>query len=166
MSRQLGGLLAKQVGDTFEPALEIRCRQHGIGFQKIPNGCRRAYIRGRLTLIPCRTPFDFIICKDFRSATIDCKTIVGNTFTYSMCDPRQVTTLSEMGEHIPSGYVVWFRESDRIVFFSHIILRALQQRGSLSDTSGLYLGQIDSFNPTKILNLPVKSETQVLIDIK
>lgn len=160
MSRQSAGLLAKQVGNTFEELLELQCRQRGIGFKKLPDGCRRAYINGQLRLIPTRTPFDFILCKAGKAATVDAKTVQGQRFTFSQCDPKQVEALDDMGQHLPSGYVIWFRQSDRVVFFNHSILSSLRMRMALTDQEGLYLGQVDFFNPEKILNLPVKSQTQ------
>jgi len=154
------GKLSKQVGTTFEKVFEAHCSQRQIAFVKIPDGCRRVQTLAGLRLIPVKTPFDFFICKNGKSATLDCKTINGSNFTYSQCDQDQVTALSLTGEHIPSGYLIWFRETDRVVFFSVIMLRMLQRRTSLRDSDGMLLGNVDKFNPEIIFSLNVKPNTQ------
>ncbi|CAK9250664.1 unnamed protein product [Sphagnum jensenii] len=155
------GKLSKEVGTTFEKLFEVHCRQRQMAFIKIPDGCRRVSLGGLgVKLIPVKTPFDFFICKNGKSATVDCKTIDAALFKYSLCDQDQVNALTVTGEHIPSGYIIWFRETNRVVFFSVVLLRMLQQRTSLRDTDGLLLGDIDRFNPELILNLTVKPNTQ------
>lgn len=160
VSNQSRGLLAQRIGKTFEELLKMQCRRRGLGFKKIPSGCHYARIRGYLRLVPEKTPFDFIICKNLRSATIDCKTFEHDKLRYSDCIPHQVAGLADMGEHIPAGYVVWFRTTDRVVFFNHEKLQYLQARGSLEQSDGLYLGTGEDFDPEKILSFPVRNMIQ------
>lgn len=155
-----GGKLAKDAGKTFEKILELRCHQFGLGFKKIPDGCYRANFGGKVKLIPMKTPFDFIICKDGKAATLDCKTINSDRFAFSQIDESQLKHLSDMGEHLASGYLIWFRATDHVVFFSHKKLMQLTPGNSLTECDGFSLGLVDFFNPEHILDMVVKPELQ------
>ena len=145
------GHLARQVGNSFEAIFEVHCRQSQMGFTKIPDGCRRIKTPYGIKLVPCRTPFDYFICKDGRAAAIDCKTIDSDTFSYSAIDRHQAGALYEISSHVAAGYVVWFRTINKICFFNGNILMALTQRNSLKPEDGLFLGSIDRFHPEMII---------------
>jgi hypothetical protein len=151
-SNQIRGKKAKAVGRTFEELFEINCLHHGIGFKKIHDGCHRAYINGKLRLIPRKQPFDYFIFRNRLVASIDTKTVQGNTFTYTQCDQKQLEHLRDVAEQgIPSGLVIWFREVDCVVFFDVYQVLNLKSRSSLSYRDGLYLGKPTEFNIELIL---------------
>jgi hypothetical protein len=164
-NNQTGGKLAKDVGKTFELLFEAHTRQRGMGFVKIPDGAYRIKTPYGIKLVACKTPFDYFICKNGQAACLDVKTVESNRFSYSHCDRNQLESLDSMGSHVAAGYVIWFRTSDRVCFFSHIELNSLQRLSSLTDHGGLYLGSIDSFDPEKIISSYKPSSKQGVLKI-
>jgi hypothetical protein len=151
--RQRAGKLAKDAGTTFEMLFEAHCNRHQIGFVKIPDGCRRVRTSWGVKLVPVRTPFDFVICKQGMAAALDCKTINKTRFSYTALDLHQLEALAKISAHIVSGYIIWYRESDRVCFYTIEELRALKIKTSLKDSEGLYLGRAEDLDPSLILNL-------------
>lgn len=150
-TRQVGGLKAKKIGDTFEQIFKVACKIKGVGVVRIPNGCTRVRSGASLRLIPCRTPFDYVIAKDGFAAALDCKTIDQSTFSKSNVVPEQVESLAEIGQHIPSGYVIWFRPLDLVCFFPWQTLHSLSKGQGLKPADGVELGQIDNIEVERIL---------------
>ncbi len=160
MSRELSGYKAKQSGDAFEAIFHAMCNRFSIGCISIPDGCFRVKTPYGVKLKPCTTPFDYLICKDGRAAAIDCKTLNEDVFAYSCVVRHQLDSLTQSGQHIPSGYVVWFRPSGQIVFYDHHVLSQVQPRTSLKQTDGQIIGRIGYFEPERILNHVTKSTIQ------
>jgi penicillin-binding protein-related factor A (putative recombinase) len=146
-----GSHLAREAGKSFEALFEVHCRQKQMGFTKIPDGCYRIKTPYGIKLVACRTPFDYFICKNGRAAALDCKTINADSFSFSMLDKHQVEALYELGSHVASGYIIWFRISDKVCFFDSKILMGLVSRTALIPEDGLLLGSIDRFDPEKII---------------
>lgn len=152
-NRQRAGRLAKKAGEAFEQYFEAVCRRSQVTCVRIPDGCRSYKDRfGKLNLRRVKTPFDYMITKDGWTACIDCKTVDANTFSHSSIDPDQLRSLVETGKSVPSGYLVWFRKSDKVTFFNHKKLYEINRGESLKPEDGHFLGDIRTFNPVEILN--------------
>ena len=160
MKNSLRGHRAKSAGDTFEEIFQVICNRDGIICVDFPDGCTKVKTPYGLKLYPKNMPFDFMICRDGKSAAIDAKTVQGKTFEYSMITRHQLESLSEVGPHIPSGYVVWFREIDKVVFFDYLKLISVASRTSLKPEDGIMLGTIGNARLVKVLTHETKPTYQ------
>jgi penicillin-binding protein-related factor A (putative recombinase) len=149
------GLKAKEIGDLFEKILMASCLQHRISCVRIPNGTRLFKTKSGVVLPKLtKSPFDFIVAKRGLSACIDTKTIDSGNFSYSMIKLHQVISLINLhDELIPSGYLVWFRDIDQMVFFDAKKLYHLKRRESLKPEDGLMLGTKGNFSVEPILSI-------------
>lgn len=161
--RQLGGHKAKGAGDAFETHFECTVRSKGCIIIKIPAGGRMVRVKpGKdgLKWIPKKAPFDYVMAKNNLSAFIDTKTTEGKAFKFSDIDQDQLRWLTYGGDAVAAGYVIWFREVDKVTFFNWAILKDLKPRESLKPDGGLLLGSIERYNPEAILSLqPAKRQT-------
>lgn len=147
-TRVLAGKTAKSAGVTFEIMFERECAKNQVICVRMPDGCRvRTGPQGRPVLTRVQTPFDFFFTKNGKSSCIDCKSKESGNFAYSDLTMHQVMSLQKISKSINSGYVVFFRDKDKVVFFSAEKLNLLKRRESLSADDGLLLGDSDDFNP-------------------
>lgn len=97
--------------------------------------------------VPQKTPFDFIASKNGRALVFDAKTLNGETFPKSACEPHQVEALLKFeASKLTAGYIVFFRALDSVVFFSASRLKQLAPRCSLKSSDGIKLGSGTSLN--------------------
>lgn len=151
-TRAQAGYIANKMGSAFEELFKAACNRSSVIWKRIPNGCRTYRDKfGKLQTKWVKTPFDFIITARGLSAVIDCKTIDSETMTYSFIKDHQLDALLDMGVSINSGYVVWFRPVDCVVFFSAFRMNRLKPDQSLKFTDGLQLGSVSDFNTEPIL---------------
>jgi len=151
MRLKTGGAKSQEIGATFESMVEIHCLQHRIACLKIPEACRKAKNKmGHWVIKPIKSPFDFIAAKDGQTVCFDAKTIDSKTFPRSQINFDQVEKLELIGQGTEAGYVIWFRPSDRVVFFDWRRLSSIVRGDSLKDDEGLYLGDGNSFNVGRV----------------
>lgn len=153
-NKKIQGALARQVGQDFEDMFTARCNYSKMVCVRIPDGGKTIKVKNILRVVKTKSPFDFIIGQNGKNAAIDCKTVQGKSFAYSSIDNSQLKWLSYTSNTMVSGYVVWFRETDDVVFFNHKLLAGLKKRESLKYCEGLALGSISRFNPTLIIQHP------------
>jgi hypothetical protein len=152
LSRRIAGSKSREYGQLFEKRLESACHRMGVAFVRIPDGCIMVRGRGGM-VIPKRvkTPFDFVISMQGRSAFIDCKTIESGNFTHSMITSHQVNSLMTMeNAQNLAGYVVWYRDVDKIIFYQASVLKALKPKQSLDLNDGIFLGRAQTFAPNRL----------------
>lgn len=140
-------MLAKAAGDGFEMLFFHTCMRHGITAIHIPPGCKNVKTKMGVVLKRVKTPFDFMLTNGAKVAFVDAKTKLGKTFCFSDLTHHQVhilKSLEDLGHK--TGYVVAFRELDKVVFFSSSKLSSLRKRDSLSPEDGEYLGRVNSFS--------------------
>jgi penicillin-binding protein-related factor A (putative recombinase) len=142
------GLIQKSFGDSFERLFHFQCcRTKGLAITRFPDGCK---VLRQNKIVRVKTPWDWIVSYNGKTALIDTKTTEGDTFPNSKIEHHQV---SEMYSHSiagnnNSGYVIWFRESDGVYFASSIILNnLLKVRGSLKPEILQFLGKSRDFKP-------------------
>lgn len=138
-----GGLRAKREGDAFQQFFFNACRAAGIYAIQFPEGCKRVMRNGRHALIQVKTPFDFILVGRGTSAYVDTKSIAAETVTYSFLTPHQVQVLGDVeARGLKAGYVVHFKLTNMVYFFSAKLLLSLRSRESLKPEQGEPLGHL------------------------
>ena len=149
-SRYFAGRKAKQSGDQFENIIEINARIKGLNLIKIWMGCERFGKGDNEILKKRKNPFDYIIQKpNDVPVFFDAKTRSGKTITYSdfyssKSTKHQVETMSGMADFgALTGFMVWFRELDRIYFIPIEKVENMKSRTSLGPDDGVDLGTLD-----------------------
>jgi penicillin-binding protein-related factor A (putative recombinase) len=106
-------------------------------------------------MIRVKTPSDWIITYGGMTALLDTKTTLGDSFPHSKIEPHQVEEMllhSQSGAK--SGYVIWMRKTDDIIFCSSALLASLLgKRGSIPaplNGGSNYLGKSALFRPKMI----------------
>jgi hypothetical protein len=151
-TRSQAGYFAKKVGDAFEELFKAACNRAQLVWIRVPNGAQLYKDKfGTLRTKLVQSPFDFLITANGLSAVVDCKTFEGNSLTYSQIKDHQLDALLKAGRSINSGYIVWFRELDAVVFFSAFRMNKLKEGQSLKFSDGLQLGSVSEFNPEMVL---------------
>lgn len=149
------GKAQQAFGSLFEELFHMTCgRTQGMAVTRFPDGCR---VVGKNKVIRIKTPCDWILTFGGVTALIDTKTTESDSFPFSKIEKHQV---KEMAIHAQSGarsgYVIWFRKSDDVVFMSSLFLLGLiNQRGSLKamNCSSSYLGKSRQFDPKMIFGM-------------
>lgn len=141
--RVKAGRLAKAVGEQFENFIISRSRANNITCVRIPDGCK--HVRGpkgySLKRVP--TPFDYVLLKNTKAVIIDAKTVDSEVFKYSSIIHHQMMSLYQCSKDaLASGYLVWHRPIDRVIFYHVDLLRSLKQRTSLNRMHGLDIGPV------------------------
>lgn len=136
------GNIQRMQGLQFENILQIHARQQGIHVEKMPLGARRI---GREKLIQIKTNYDFCLIHNGVCVFIDAKSYDSDRFAYSSITPHQVHALTRlMRAGVQSGYVVWHRPSNCVVFYDALKLDLLQPGQSISPLNGVYLGTFEN----------------------
>lgn len=152
MRRIQSGKKAKNNGELFEKILEHTTRFQDFHLIKIPEGGKFRKINGKPVITPMPSPFDFILlAKGGKAVYFDAK-VRAKTLPYSdifrnKTNYRQYQELLHcclMGN--VAGFLVWFHETDQVVFFEVGVVTDMEPRKSLSAEDGIILGtypQID-----------------------
>jgi len=147
LNRRRGGAIAKAYGNAFEALFMSACRHAGIHVVQIPMGAKVIRCRGKLTTIKVKTPFDFVLMKDGVTVMVDTKTVDGSTFPFSKITRHQLESLAHCEVFgVKAGYVVNFRETGQMAFFSSRVLSRLRPNASLIAEDGENLGNTRSPN--------------------
>lgn len=127
-------------GSLFETIFLKTCRSQGVAITRIPDGCRQVGKR----IIRVKTPWDWVVSYQNRTALIDTKTVNADVFIHSAITEHQV---NELFNHERSGalagYVIWLRLTNRVFFMpAYALMQALQAGGSFSESHvhATYLG--------------------------
>lgn len=143
--RSFAGLRAKRNGDNFETLFEARCRMYDVHYERVPNGCKQIAPN---RIIRVRTPFDYILAFDGKSAVVDLKSCEARSFGFSKIVPHQLQALKNLSIGMIAGYVV--NNLDGVFFVP------VQMLLSCNPGSGIDLRQCESlgkeikFNPSLI----------------
>lgn len=133
----------KRIGNSFESVFKNQALRQGWSVVRIPDGCLRI---NKNKIIPIKSPFDFVIGKDGVSVFLDCKTVEGDSFSFSKINPNQLKHLLFLHESkLQAGYLIYFRKSNRVLFSRAIDLVMVSKNESIKD-SGIPLGCISDFN--------------------
>lgn len=151
-ARRISGLRAKRNGQNFEMRFMAACNRYGVSATRIPDGCRRV---GARQLIPVKSPFDFVLSYQGKSAMIDTKSY-SDKMPHSGINEDQVRSM--LGHELQgsiAGYVIYLREEDVMVFTpASALLAKLKVRGSIGidDPQSVRLGTPGEFKPRLIFS--------------
>lgn len=149
--KQYGGRKAKTSGDEFENLIQSVGAIKKIKVIKIPSGARYVKTKTGLALAKARSPFDFILLKNGKAAFIDAKSINAERFPKSLITHHQALTLKDCElQGFPSGYLIYFRPLNRVVFFASQTLLTLPAGKSLTTADGLLIGSIYEMDLEKL----------------
>src|ERR1700677_1848263 len=141
LARSRQGANAKAFGSLFEKLFLTTCRGNGIAVTKIPDGCKQV---GRGGVIRVRTPWDWILTYNSRTAFIDTKTTHDAQFACSAIVEHQVLELSSHERAgALAGYVIWLRQTNRVFFMpASRLLFLMQAGGSFNEahSAAIFLG--------------------------
>jgi len=144
-ARQQAGLKAKREGQNWERSFEINCTEADIRFIRIPDGCKQL---GRFKLIRVKSPFDYLISYNGKTACIDLKSFgTGTRLTYSHINQNQLIALLNMRRDCLTGYVVFFRSVGKVVFYDSLLMNKLSKGESLEISQGHLLDNLGQSLP-------------------
>lgn len=140
-----------KIGASFEGKFKTLCDLASIIATRMPDGCR---VVGMNKLIRVKTPWDWILSYQSKTALIDTKTTEEKTFRHSLIESHQVCEMMRHSEAgVVAGYVVEFRELNKIVFYSCAQLYPLMNvRGSLTPEQGVALNNNSLFFIEKLFD--------------
>lgn len=141
------GLSSKKIGNSFEDLFKRAAQHQGFGILRIEDGCRRI---GLKKLIPVKQACDFVLVNRGLCAFIDTKTQGdGKTFPRANINLDQVNAIDGMCYHgATGGYVVWFRDINKVIFFDYELLKNAQAGIPYGD--GVDLGSFENFTLQRI----------------
>src|SRR3954467_8667995 len=116
------GAIQKSFGDSFEQLFFLVCnRTRGLAITRFPDGCK---VVGNNKLGRVKTPWDWVVSYNGKTALIDTKTTASNSFPHSKIEHHQVKEMSSqsLAGMAAAGYVIWFRQSDGVYFASSLFL--------------------------------------------
>jgi hypothetical protein len=136
----------KDAGNSFEKLFEKQCQLHGLWADKNHLKAQRMW-KGKLRALPSNLDFTVIDPRTGRVGFIDCKSFERSYLTYSELPDHQVTLAARYNEmQVPAGFVVFFRETDQVFFYSGGMVACSQ--GTRSTLwHGTYLGKWPDFDP-------------------
>lgn len=137
---------SKVIGNIFEQLFFRSAATQGIGILRIPDGCKRIPSKMGVKMIPVKTPCDYVVMHEGKCLLVDTKTQGGGqTFPKANINTNQVMSMNYMANHgALGGYICWFREIDRVIFYPSELLRLAES--GLHWEDGLYLGPIEEIN--------------------
>lgn len=144
-SRSFAGLRAKRNGDNFETLFESRCRMYDVHYEKVPNGCKQVAPN---RIIRVRTPFDYILGFEGKSAVVDLKSCEGSSFGFSKIVPHQLQALKNLSVGMIAGYII--NNSNGVFFASVQILLSCKSGQGINLESCERIGENFKFNPSLI----------------
>jgi len=135
----------KENGSLFESMFKARAQINGMLCEK--NHLTARYLPGgRVKVV--KSELDYrVVTQDGKVGYFDCKTLSGHSFTYSMIDEAQLErSVTHNYWRVPSGFIVWFRSSNQIVFYKGADIKLKGAGCSFEATDGRLLGRIENFD--------------------
>jgi len=147
-ARKIGGWKAQKEGKNWEAHWRFKCQRSSISVIRIPDGCQKMFMGGRLVLKAVKSPFDWILGFGNQTAFVDTKSIDADRLVHSKIIPHQVLAMETLARHgNVCGYVVFFRPVNKVVFVNSNLLAKLSPRSSIGHEDGLDLGTLEAFDP-------------------
>lgn len=140
------GNRTRVIGLEFENIILKQARMQGLYVRKEPIAARRF---GLKSLYQIKSDYDFklILPPLGICVFLDAKSTEDTKFVYSKLVPHQVGALLEIQRAgCLSGYLIWFRTINRVIFFDAEKLDKLQPRESLLPENGTDLGSFENMH--------------------
>jgi penicillin-binding protein-related factor A (putative recombinase) len=161
-NRVLAGKKAQSRGQEFELIVRARCKSLGITYTHHPTGCK-PFGRGRFHTI--KTGYDFTFFWNKKVCVVDAKALSKNALQKSAMRPHQVTALLEIEQAgFVAGYMIYFKTLHSVYFVKASQMYYLESGSSIPPDDMILLGDIGSFDLTKLFDLPTrKNEIERLV---
>jgi len=135
----------RDFGKAFEEIFLERAHANGLFARKNPLSCRHTWA-GRLQLIKGLLDF-MVISPQGIVGYFDTKSFGGDRFAYSDIDEGQLKMVDTFNKwNVPSGFVVYFRDMDRVVYYKAGDLYRKGPRSSFGPVDGQFIGTLFSFD--------------------
>jgi len=144
MGDAAGAEKSRSVGKSFEDIFKRQAQIQGVFIEKNPTACKLGW-NGRPVVIEGELDWKLIL-KGI-TGFFDTKTFDKPKFTYSSIKEHQIERAAlydELG--VPSGFVVWFREINKVVFYKGAVIKAGGARTSFTPADGKILGSWFDFS--------------------
>lgn len=149
----MADLTNREQGKIFEELFLKQAQRLGITCLRNYQTCRFLF-KGRVQVIPGQLDFT-LITQDGKVGFFDCKTFDSNHFTFSQLTEHQVIrSVLYNDNQVPSGFVVWFRPINSIVYFTGLTIAFKGSGSRFNSSDGIYLGRFEQFNLNIIMNKP------------
>ena len=146
MNKILAGKKAKSYGDVWEDMFRKVNEINGYRVVEFPDGARTIHTAQGAKTIRQKIAFDFLVNVGPKVFAIDTKTVMGATFPHSSIRPHQVNDMYKLEGPISTGYVVWYRKLDLVIFHNVKSLDSLKYGKSLKPEDGIKLGKSFQFD--------------------
>lgn len=142
----------RESGKTFELIYERACKLCGLWVEQNHLKAKRGW-KGKLIALESNLDFT-VIDPNGRTGFFDAKSFDGHSFKYSEIPSHQLELAARYNSwKVPAGFIVWFRDVDRVVFFSGASLEATGANNSFHWSVGLNLGGWARFDAALPLQL-------------
>lgn len=140
----------REDGVGFEHIFEKQARRNGLLPIKNELRCKMGW-NGKILLLPSDLDYKLINRRGV-VGYFDCKTFADASFNYSWIDKDQLDKAMLYNDwDVPAGFVVLFRATMQVVFFSGHRIAEKGPRNSFSPDDGMVLGGIFDFNLKMLL---------------
>lgn len=140
----------REQGKFFEERFFRQAGLNGLQAIKNPLSCKWAWTKLHLV----KGQLDYLLLKKKITAFIDCKSFVGEYFTFSGLDPHQVERAILFNEwEIPAGFVVWLRGDNTVTFFTGQKIAEFGERSRFTSADGVLLGSIEDFDLRRVFDV-------------
>lgn len=136
------GMKARAEGLGFESFLVNSFRSQNYRVIHLPQGAKYVHHKWKgLILSPVKMPFDMIVSCVGKAGFFDAKSVSDQNFPFSMITSHQVEFMLDLeADGHKAGYIVHFKESNNVIFFTATQLNSLKRRQSLKQDEGVLLG--------------------------
>jgi hypothetical protein len=144
-------------GKFFEQCFERFARYSGLFPKKTELSARWI---GPRKVQAIKSDLDFrLVNREGRVGYFDCKSFHGSKFRYSAIDRDQLRRALDLNDwNVPAGFVVFFREVNRVSFFSALSIALAGPGSSFSPEDGVSLGSLETLDLKPLLPLSGASE--------
>lgn len=141
----------RQEGKIFEDIFVRQAMRNGLLPIKNYLSAKHTY-NGRVQVMKSELDFT-LINQEGHVAFVDCKSFGNDYFTYSQLDRKQVERAMTYNHwKVPSGFVVYFRPVNRIVYFTGGHIEMLGAGARFTALGGVQLGSFQNFDLKRVLN--------------
>jgi hypothetical protein len=159
LAKRLQGKRAQKAGASFEYLFQFHARRSGVIATRMPDGCKQV---GPGRIIRVRTPWDWILTFQGKSAFIDTKTCDDKCLPNSKIENHQVAPmLQHASAGAIAGYVVHLRQNDTVFFLSASeLVKVMRLRGSITEGSpgAIVLGTGGKMDVQRIFQCELREE--------
>lgn len=137
-------------GKSFEEVLTYHGKRHGL--LVIQNKLTAKYMGGGRIQVE-KSNLDFMISDNLGNVGfVDAKSFKDDSFSYSEISPHQIERADLYNCYkIPAGFVVFFRSTKNVYFFSGMQIKLSGPKNSFRPGNGLLLGPWHDFDLKLVL---------------